>query len=83
MQDQTIRLGMKYLEDRMVSRIKSLEERVERQEAMIQKLLSVIEETQKKEATKKCRRCGRTGHNIGECYAKFHISGYGLDSDSE
>jgi polyhydroxyalkanoate synthesis regulator protein len=79
MLDQTIRLGMKYLEDRMTTRIKSLEERVERQEAMIQRLLGMLEETQKKEVAKKCRRCWRTGHNVGECYAKFHLDGHELD----
>lgn len=83
MLDQTIRLGMKYLEDRMSTRIKSLEERVEKQEAMIQKLLGMLEEAQKKETTKKCRRCGRTGHNIGECYARYHFDGYEIDCDSD
>ena len=83
MNSQTIRLGMQYLEDRMNTRIKSLEERVGRQEAMIQKLISMLEETQKKEVTKKCRRCGRTGHNIGECFARFHFDGHGLDSDDD
>jgi hypothetical protein len=74
---------MKYLEERMSQRIKSLEQRVETQEAMIEKLLSMIEGTQKKVPIKKCRRCGRTGHNIGECFAKYHIDGNELDSENE
>ena len=72
--------SIQYLEDRLNNRIKHLEQRIEKQEAIIQQLLNSIEN---KDRTKKCRRCGRSGHVIGECFAKYHVSGHGIDSDED
>jgi cellular nucleic acid-binding protein len=34
-------------------------------------------------ANNKCKRCGRSGHFVKDCYATFDVNGYRIDGDSD